>query len=422
MKKIILIYIILLTNFSYASERCIFDASGVCEKKIHNQQDINQVMQKLHKKYYIALDEQKTKHSLYIKPVAQKHKGKKRWFEVDWNQGVKLCPEKNFNTGNGTWVVNASAHIDSINCLYVDGTPYTRSILVLFARNLNDLADADSSWILVNQTIVELAHKDFQIWDGHNKDYYGKINEKSKLKKIRLTQDLIVDKTELRVRDAIWLRDGKVKYPLLDQIEFYPTNDSLKILDYPISPDIHTYLFQKWRSEKDGLNSTLKETPIDEIDTSAIRFKTQTDYHFVDIFDTTSNGYRLPTQDELKVLQLGGKNTLFLWGNDTSENKLRMYMNTKCSSTDLGVYPVKQYAANSFGLYDVYGNAEELSMHYWSNNRVDAYYDCNSYNEINFDIGKSCELRKKYKCRKRKHPNTNDGPGFIGMRLVRKLE
>ena len=71
MKKNILIYVILMMIFSHASGRCLFDASGVCEKKIHNQQDIKQVKQKIHKKYYIALDEAISKHSLYIKPVVR---------------------------------------------------------------------------------------------------------------------------------------------------------------------------------------------------------------------------------------------------------------------------------------------------------------------------------------------------------------
>ena len=105
------------------------------------------------------------------------------------------------------------------------------------------------------------------------------------------------------------------------------------------------------------------------------------------------------------------------------ENELKKYMNVNCASTQLGVYPVKQYAPNAFGLYDVYGNAEEYSLYfpYKSNNRISeaTAMECFQYNSSGYSIGQSCEFLKKHVCR----ANRSSRPQWLyGMRLVRKLE
>ena len=209
------------------------------------------------------------------------------------------------------------------------------------------------------------------------------------MKKIVLSQDLIVDKTELRVRDAVWLRNGMVEPTRLPDKDYYPSLELSKIMDYPISPGEYIYRYQEMRSEKDGLDNTFKRIPVDKIDTTSIRFRTQINFNFIDVFDTTSNGYRMPTREELKVLQLGGKESSFFWEEKSDESVLRGYMSITCASTNLGVYPVKLFAANPFGLYDVYGNAEEESMLYHANNivdnmenRVDSHYDCEGFDEM----------------------------------------
>ncbi len=52
-----------------------------------------------------------------------------------------------------------------------------------------------------------------------------------------MNYDLIVDKTELRVRDALWLREGenvnKTQSVLGIYENYYPSLDSLDVLDYP---------------------------------------------------------------------------------------------------------------------------------------------------------------------------------------------
>jgi hypothetical protein len=122
---------------------------------------------------------------------------------VNLNEGIKLCPET--KTSKGIWIVNGAASVDSKNCVLVDGSPYARSILVLFVKNQNDLSDADTNWILVNQTIVEMSGSLSKVWIPQ-RDYVGAPRSKEKWKTTSLIQDLIVDKTEFTIREAFELQ------------------------------------------------------------------------------------------------------------------------------------------------------------------------------------------------------------------------
>ncbi|MBQ3714967.1 MAG: SUMF1/EgtB/PvdO family nonheme iron enzyme [Fibrobacter sp.] len=438
MVKRILVNIILVACISCFAQQGlnVYDAEGHLLTKMGSLSELNSKKCPSKRCFVAKNTGKKTNASAFIKKDYVKSKGKKRWYEVDWNQGVKLCPEKNFNTGNGTWIVNGSAHVDSKNCVYVDGSPYTRSILVLFSRNLNDLTDADSSWILVNQVVVELAGKKFSVRGDYRVEYqgYGTKKEEIERKEVVLSQDLIVDRTELRARDAFWLMEGKTHKDLYfkqDWENFYHTTDSLKIMDYPIDPKSYIYLFSEWRSEKDGLDHVFKTFSISEIDTAHVRFVETQIRHSVDVFDSTANGYRMPMRDEWKVLQLGGKSSTFLWGDEEDENELKKYMDINCASTNPGVYPVKQFAPNAFGLYDVYGNAEEYSMFYHKNNRDDQMdnrigsgvaLECFQYNKRSFGIGRSCMFMRKHVCRSSRSVKSIIPDWLNGIRLVRKLE
>ncbi len=358
------------------------------------------------KNYYVAQKEKNIAVRQSYKTVnPRKTVGRKKWYEVDWNQGVKLCPEKDFNTGNGTWIVNGTSHVDSLNCVYVDGSPYTRSILVLFARNRNDLKDADSSWILVNQTIIDLKGKDFIVYKG-----IGRIDDryvKDTSYAVRMEYDLIVDKTELRVRDALWLRKGEKvnekQSVLAFNSDYYPSSDSLEVLDYP-SKYYQYYL--GFRSKKDGLESFLNCPKL-----------TQCSYN------KFANGYRLPYYDEWYILQNAGRSKVFSWGNEFVKDSLKKYADIHCAENVAGLYPVKRYAPNQFGLYDTYGNAYETYF---------ALYDDGGYLAVNpcsisgfKNPGKACRELLRYKCLRR-NTIVNNGsfkePGFQGMRMVRVLE
>ncbi len=175
MKKIFLLLLICLF-YSFGNDLCVFDANGNCVSVLHNMREMRDVPQRNgFKKYYIATKEKSIEgNRSYESVLPTKSMGHKKWYEVDWNQGVKLCPEKKTNASDGVWIVNGPAHVDSLNCVYVDGSPYTRSILVLYAKNENDLKNADTSWILVNQTIVNLKGKKFTVYKG-----LGRIDDRT---------------------------------------------------------------------------------------------------------------------------------------------------------------------------------------------------------------------------------------------------
>ena len=406
MKKIFLLLLICL-SCSFGNDFCIFDAKGNCVSVLRNLQEIRDVSSKNgFKKYYVATKEKSTEENRsYGLVLPTRSKDHKKWYEVEWNQGIKLCPEKKTNASDGVWIVNGPAHVDSLNCVYVDGSPYTRSILVLYAKNENDLKNADSSWVLVNQTIVNLKGKKFTIYKG-----LGSIDDRT-LKDtsytVQMEYDLIVDKTELRVRDALWLREGEKvnekQSVLALNSDYYLSSDSLEVLDYP-SKYYQYYL--GFRSKKDGLESFLNCPKL-----------TQCTYN------KSANGYRLPYYDEWYILQNAGRSKVFSWGNEFVKDSLKKYADIHCAENVAGLYPVKRYAPNQFGLYDTYGNAYETYF---------ALYDDGGYLAVNpcsisgfKNPGKACRELLRYKCLRRNtivNNATFKTPGFQGLRMVRVLE
>ncbi|WP_295860820.1 SUMF1/EgtB/PvdO family nonheme iron enzyme [uncultured Fibrobacter sp.] len=429
MKKILLNIILIACISCFAQQGLnVYDAEGHLLTKMGSLSELNS--KKCPSKRCFVAKEVVTKNGVddYKKKGPVKSKGHKRWYEVDWNQGVKLCPEKNFNTGEGTWIVNGSAHIDSKNCVYVDGSPYTRSILVLFSRNLDDLTEADSSWMLVNQTIVELAGKSFSVWNGLQRKH-GRKNPDSKYIKRTFTQDLIVDKTELRVRDALWMDEqfNRKKSPHeFSKTDFYPFRDTSKLLDFPAKAN---YLYSHYRSVIDGFEDAVKrDVPIDSSDTAKVIYGQLNRYrNLVYILDTASNGYREPIYEEWQVLRRGGVNSTFLWGDSASEDELKKYARHDCIDNNRGLYPVKQFRPNSYGLYDVYGNAEERPVVISDGHQFYYGHECMAYDYNYYDIGEECYFLSFHKCNAIEKPWNPETfsfivPSFEGMRLVRKLE
>lgn len=96
MNKFLLAFII-LASLSFASDYCVFDAQGNCVKRFEERYSPKSLNKENgYKKYYIALQTNKrgAERQTYNQMQFNKTKGRKRWYEVDWNQGVKLCPEK----------------------------------------------------------------------------------------------------------------------------------------------------------------------------------------------------------------------------------------------------------------------------------------------------------------------------------------
>lgn len=426
MKYVLIILLSLITSNLFAAEKCIFDALGNCKKNEQPNESVKKIVRENGtKKYYVspytyAETNQKKE---YQKIAPRKSVGKKNWYEVDWNQGVKLCPQKDQRgrVKDGIWKVRGSFHVDSMNCAFIEGSPYTRSILALFAQDTNDLAQADSSWILVNQTIVELTGKKYRVWKSEVWDRHRR--SASKFIEVSLNQDLIVDKTELRVKDVLWLKNGRSRIRFKATNIYYPDQDPLNILDYPAPSDMDMLEYSYWRSQEDGLVDVYNTVPVESVDTSKILYARSRSDFFVKVFDSTANGYRLPFEYEWSVLQNGGKSTVFFWGDDADEKELSKYMDIKrgVGQELWGVYPVKQFKPNPFGLYDVYGNAEEVYM-YAGSHGIAWGYTCEGYDTMNMDIGPSCDFINKYRSRVRGTKDTWVPVGQSGYRLVRKLE
>ena len=423
----LLFFLILSTSFCYSKDlNYIYDARGNV-MSFNNNHLLSLTEENGYKIYYKKQNDYNSSKK-YSTTKPKKAKGKKRWYEVDWNQGVKLCPEKNFNSGNGAWIVNSSAHIDSTNCVYVDGSPYTRSILVLYSRDLSDLTEADSNWILVNQTIVDLRKKTHCLW-------IEKLIKTQPLEKTcqekSFDYDLIVDKTEFTIGEAEFSKKNYCKKKNCSkniQLIYYPTNSREQLLYYPISISsaVEILDYARWRSIQDGLSIAYPKMNIDSITNGYILFESQSQ-KMKTILDTTSDGYRIPTYDEWVALQLAGQHEPYFWGNE--EDKFKQFA-WDLSTPDNGfVHQTKQLAPNPFGLFDVYGNADEMVTNL-TNKKANIVGECMDFS-IHYLQSPACLLQKRIRSSRKTSKKAicidNECTPYIhrgmwGFRLVRKLE
>lgn len=445
MVKRILLNIILIAWIScFAQEGLgVYDAEGHLLTRMQSLSELNS-KKCPSKKCFVAKDVAKKKGmDVYKKKGHVKSKGHKRWYEVNLNEGIKLCPET--KTSKGIWIVNGAASVDSKNCVLVDGSPYARSILVLFAKNQNDLSDADTSWILVNQTIVEMSGSLSKVWIPQ-RDYVGAPRLKEKWKKTSLKQDLIVDKTEFTIREAFAINKEICKQECGDNYSdkkkyfcksvcdenidesFYSTDNQITLLDCPIklseNADIMRYAI--WRSKRDQLD-TIFSLATNDSSVPGIILWVSPDKKKKLVMDASRNGYRIPYASEWTFLQSGGRQSEFFWGDDTLP--ARRYEWDLSKPDQGGIHAVAKLEANPFGLYDVYGNANEQVLEVNGEN-VAFIQECNAFS-VNYTMSPTCwfqakirfsqEVNGKQICVGNKC-HSYVYRGMSGVRFVRKLE
>ena len=134
--------------------------------------------------------------------------------------------------------------------------------------------------------------------------------------------------------------------------------------DHPVF-DVTWFHSLKWcnaRSEKEG------RTPCYTVSGNVYRMG----YHVPDQ-NTEANGYRLPTVSEWEYAARGGLSSeRFPWGNTITHSNANYYSQSSFSydtsssrgyhpgaTTDQRTMPVKSFAANGYGLYDMAGNVWE---------------------------------------------------------------
>ena len=430
MKNVIISFFIFLVaaNNAFATENnAVSDAKG---RKVFNSTvplDLNK-QNVFDWNVYFVVKTKSSKHESRHFSVVQESflKNRTRWFEVNKNEYVKICP-LNF-TEKGTWLLSFQAELDSLNCLCLFTDDFTRSVAALYIPDTSKKNLIDTNWILINQKIVNLSKGSHRVFYGKKIPSREKRNPESGFRNVLLSQDLIVDATEFSIGEAEWLERRKY-----DSIEHTGNKNQ------PFETT-NIYRYANTRSIWDGLDSVYKILPIEQWRKTSLPF-IEKRLNDVVVIDTSANGYRIPFYEEWGALQQAGSQDDFFWGNDNLlSGVVTKYEQIFGDSSRSFCNASGEKDPNPFGLYDVYGNALEyvLIKNDASENyshalecRVSQEYDQSPACQLFFKMVKVEESKKKKICEGTfnedgtliEHCSPYKQKKYVkGFRLVRKLK
>ncbi len=430
MKNVIISFFIFLVaaNNAFATENnAVFDAKG---RKVSNSTlslDLNK-QGVFDWNVYFVIKKRPSNHETRNFSVVQQSllQNRTRWFEVNKNEYVKICP-LNF-TEKGTWLLSFQAELDSLNCLCLFTDDFTRSVAALYIPDTSKKNLIDTNWILINQKIVNLSKGSHRVFYGKKIPSREKRNPESGFRNVSLSQDLIVDATEFSIGEAEWLERKK-----------YNSIEHTGNKNQPFETT-NIYRYANTRSIRDGLDSVYKILPIEQWRKTSLPF-IEKRLNDVVVIDTSANGYRIPFYEEWGALQQAGSQDDFFWGNDNLlSGVVTKYEQIFGDSSRSFCNASGEKDPNPFGLYDVYGNALEyvLIKNDASKNyshalecRVSQEYDQSPACQLFFKMVKVEESKKKKIC----EGTFNEDGTLIercspykqkkyakGFRLVRKLK
>jgi formylglycine-generating enzyme required for sulfatase activity len=163
---------------------------------------------------------------------------------------------------------------------------------------------------------------------------------------VKLTHDFFMDTTEVTEADYLMVTGGKL--------------DIIKGNNYPASGIswVDAMLYCNKKSKKENLDTVYSYDSIINNDKVWPVIK-----NFA--ANMEKNGYQLPTEAQWEYTCRGGIKTRFYWNNGNMDDFCWYEKNSNGTT-----HPVAQKLPNSFGLYDMSGNVQELCAD-WSDYYVD---------------------------------------------------